>query len=130
RARQGGLGMSSTEALARALHRQTDGEHGEGTATWDDPAHREVYALAVEEGATAILAAPGPLLAALAEAGVLREVYSLARHDPQPRMDGPRVQHAGESPDRSVMERVAGLPHSEGRWIERRYVTEWRSADE
>lgn len=118
-------GQDCVEALARVLHRQTDGEHGEGTATWDDPAHREVYALAVEEVATAILADPGPLLATLAEAGVLTEVYSLARQDPQPRMDGPRVQHAGESPDRSVMERVAGLPHSESRWVERRYVTEW-----
>ena len=63
--------MSGVEALARALHSLTDGLDGEGTATWPDPAHREVYALAVEEVAQAILADPGPLLAALAEAGVL-----------------------------------------------------------
>lgn len=79
-----------------------------------------------EHLAEAILADPGPLLAALAEAGVLREVYTLARHDPQPSMSGPKVQRAGESPDRRVMERVSDLPLSEGRWVERRYVTEWR----
>ena len=118
-----------TEALARVLHWMTDGLDGEGVATWPDPQHREVYALAIEEVAQAIVADPGPLLAALHEAGVLTEVYSLARHDANPDMSGQKVQHAGESPDRSVMETILAMPRSEGRWIERRYVTDWRPAD-
>ena len=107
------------EALARVLR----------VAAGDDE-HRMILNMSnTRSGRQArnLLANPGPLLAALAEAGVLTEVYSLARHDPSPDMSGKKVQHAGESPDRSVMERVAGLPHSEGRWIERRYVSEWEA---
>lgn len=66
----------NVEKLAQVLHSLTDGLDGEGTATWPDPAHREVYALAVEEVAQAILADPGPLLEGLAEAGVLEQHMS------------------------------------------------------
>lgn len=125
--------MSGVEALARLLFIAANAHM---PPAWHDMAwadmggsepadERAEYEMLAER----ILADPGPLLAALAEAAVLTEVYSLARHDPQPHMGGPRVQHAGESPDRSVMERVAGLPRSEGRWVERRYVTEWRPAN-
>ena len=105
--------MSGVDALARALALYAQRNPG-----------RKAYRYATQ--AERLLANPGPLLEALAEAGVLHEVYALARHDPQPSMSGPKVQRAGESPDRSVMERVSGLPLSEGRWIERPYVTEWR----
>lgn len=63
----------SADDLARVLHAMTDGLDDEGAATWPDPQHREVYALAVEEVAGAILDDPAPLLAALTEAGVLTE---------------------------------------------------------
>ena len=118
-----------TEALARMLfewNTPTDPYfviHGRTAEVSDG---RDPYLPIVE----ALLADPVPLLAALAEAGVLTEVYSLARHDPQPDMSGrPRVQRAGESPDRNVMEEALSLRNSEGRWIERRYVTDWRPAD-
>ena len=86
--------MPVHDALARVLHSLTDGLDGEGTATWPDPAHREVYALAVEEVAQATLADPGPLLEALAEAGVLhRQSRRLQRGGPR------EVRYATVEPD-------------------------------
>lgn len=88
-----------------------------------------VTLLDLDQQAERVLADPGPLLEALAQAGVLEAVHSVARHDPQPHMGEPNVQHAGESPDRDVMQMVLDLPHSEAKWIERRYVSRWEAAD-
>ena len=118
--------MSGVEAVARVLD----------ALAFDDSVWRDTVGATYTKTdrqrearcrAQRILADPAPLLAALAEAGVLREVYTLARHDPTPAMSGPVVQRAGESPDRSVMETMLALPRSEGRWVERRYVTEWEA---
>ena len=122
--------MADTEALARVLDPIAFTHREDWDRTLGGQYQREGRQHKARKQAERILADPGPLLAALHEAGVLREVYSLARHDPQPDMSGrPRVQHAGESPDRSVMEEVLSPRNSEGRWIERRYVSDWRPAD-
>lgn len=97
----------SAEALARVLS-------GYNFGTWPNVAE-------------AIIADPAPLLAALAEAGVLREVYTLA-WDGEPSMSGRphRMSTAAEHshPD-GLMNAARAGSHKPNARVERRYVTDW-----